>query len=80
MFIRPVNQIFMKLTLKTPAKINLGLFILGKLDNGYHKLETLLQMVGLYDEIEIEPANSGIQFNCDTPGIPKDSIQLWLPS
>jgi len=66
----------MKLKFKSPAKINLGLKILGKRDDGYHELETLLQMVTLYDEIELETIESGIEISCDVPGIPLDSSNL----
>jgi 4-diphosphocytidyl-2-C-methyl-D-erythritol kinase len=66
----------MKLKFKSPAKINLGLKILGKRDDGYHELETLLQMVNLYDEIELETIGSGIEILCDVPGIPQDSSNL----
>ncbi len=66
----------MKLTLKTPAKINLGLHIHRKRRDGYHELETLLQMVSFYDELELEPLTSGIELECDTPGIPSDVSNL----
>lgn len=66
----------MKLFLKTPAKINLGLSILFKRDDGYHELETLFQMVGLYDEMEMENLASGIELHCDHPGIPNDESNL----
>jgi len=44
----------MKLKLKAPAKINLGLKILGKLDNGFHEVETIYAQIGLFDLIELE--------------------------
>ena len=44
----------MKLKLKAPAKINLGLSILGKLPNGYHRVKTIYTQVGLFDLIELE--------------------------
>jgi len=66
----------MKLTLKTPAKINLGLHIHHKRRDGYHELETLLQMVSLYDELELESLKSGIELECDAPGIPTDDTNL----
>lgn len=67
----------MKLILKTPAKINLGLSVLHKREDGYHELETVLQMVGLYDSLELEAA-SRLELDCDTPGIPKDESNLVL--
>ena len=43
-----------KLQFKTPAKINLGLHIHKKREDGFHELETLLQMVDWFDEIVLE--------------------------
>ncbi len=66
----------MKLSFKTPAKINLGLHISHKREDGYHELETLLQMVSLYDSIELETLPSGIELICEQPGIPRDHTNL----
>lgn len=52
---------------KTAAKINLALDVTGKLPNGYHDLESVFQTVGLYDEVEVELTNSGIELSCDVP-------------
>ncbi|WP_429945890.1 4-(cytidine 5'-diphospho)-2-C-methyl-D-erythritol kinase [Bibersteinia trehalosi] len=38
----------------SPAKLNLFLYITGKLPNGYHELQTLFQFLDFGDEIEIE--------------------------
>ncbi len=38
--------------MKSFAKINLGLEVLGKRQDGYHQVRTLLQAVGLYDLLE----------------------------
>lgn len=66
----------MRLSFKTPAKINLGLHISHKREDGYHELETLLQMVSLYDSVELESRPSGIELLCDAPGIPNDHTNL----
>ena len=66
----------MKLKFKTPAKVNLGLHIHRKREDGFHELETILQMVSLYDEVELEPLSSRIKLECDTPGIPTDDTNL----
>ncbi len=42
------------LTLKTAAKINLTLEILGKRPDGYHELRSVLQAVGMYDTLHFE--------------------------
>ena len=66
----------MKIKFKTPAKINLGLHIHGKREDGFHELETIFQMVSLYDDVELELLSSGIKLECDTPGIPTDDTNL----
>lgn len=40
-----------RLEIVSPAKINLGLIIKGKREDGYHLLETLMMPVGLADEM-----------------------------
>ena len=35
--------------LKARAKINLGLDVLGKRDDGYHEVRMIMQTVGIYD-------------------------------
>ena len=66
----------MKLKFKTPAKINLGLHVHGKREDGFHELETIFQMVSLYDDVELELLSSGIKLESDTPGIPTDDTNL----
>ena len=36
-----------------PCKVNLFLEVLGKRDDGYHSLDTLMMAVSLVDELEI---------------------------
>jgi len=66
----------MKLVLQSPAKINLGLYIRGKRPDGFHELETLFQMVSLYDTLELEDRKSGVELLCDHPDIPSDESNL----
>ena len=66
----------MKIKFKTPAKINLGLHIHGKREDGFHELETIFQMVSLYDDVELELLPSGIKLECDMPGVPTDDTNL----
>lgn len=42
------------LILPSPAKLNLFLHICGRLDNGYHQLQTLFQLLDYGDELEFE--------------------------
>jgi 4-diphosphocytidyl-2-C-methyl-D-erythritol kinase len=55
-----------------PAKINLSLKILGRRNDGFHELETLIAPISLYDEIRIDKGRPGkrIEFRCDDPSVP----------
>ncbi|MCH7331995.1 4-(cytidine 5'-diphospho)-2-C-methyl-D-erythritol kinase [Acinetobacter modestus] len=39
----------------SPAKLNLFLHITGRRDNGYHELQTIFQLIDLYDWMNFEP-------------------------
>lgn len=59
------------ITLKAPAKINLCLSVLGRRPDGYHDVEMLMQMVGLFDEVTVAAhAGAGVQISCDSDAIP----------
>lgn len=45
--------------LKARAKINLGLDVLGKRDDGYHEVRMIMQTVGIYDRIIIKKDSGG---------------------
>ncbi len=45
------------LNIKAYAKINLSLGILGKREDGYHLIDTVMQNISLYDRISISPSN-----------------------
>jgi len=65
------------ISVRTPAKINLSLDILGKRHDGYHFVKTIMQAVSIFDEIKIEPNEAGeIRIFCDTPEIPCDERNL----
>lgn len=63
---------------KTPAKVNLGLNMLGKREDGFHELETLFQMVNWCDEIKIEGLADGLELICNQPDIPNDEGNLVI--
>lgn len=52
---------------KTAAKINLVLDVVGKRPDGYHEIESVFQTVGLYDEVTVELADGGISVSCEVP-------------
>ncbi len=62
--------------LKTPAKVNFGLQILYKRPDGFHELETILQMVALYDEMEFFAGDGEIKLICNKQGVPEDESNL----
>jgi 4-diphosphocytidyl-2-C-methyl-D-erythritol kinase len=58
------------ITLRSPAKINLCLSVLGKRPDGYHEVEMLMQMVGLYDEVTVTRGGTGIRVSCNIASVP----------
>jgi len=54
-----------EIEIKSPAKINLGLRVLRKRKDGYHEIETILQMISLYDDILIRESDKEIKVFCD---------------
>ncbi len=62
--------------LKTPAKINFGLQVLHKRPDGFHELETILQMIDLFDEMEFLAGDGEIKLICNKPEIPEDENNL----
>ncbi len=57
--------------LKALAKINLGLDVLGKRDNGYHDVRMVMQTIYLYDDVKLERVRR--------PGIKLKSNLYYLP-
>lgn len=67
--------------LSAPAKVNLGLRILGRREDGYHLLESLFVPIDLVDRVQIEPRDTpsvALQLDGDVPGVPADGSNLAL--
>lgn len=60
------------ITLKSYAKINLSLDLVGKREDGYHLLRTVMQTVSLCDIIKMKRMRSGISVSCNLRYIPTD--------
>ena len=60
-----------KIELKALGKINLGLDVLGRRENGYHDVRMVMQTLYLYDQITIVKK--------DTPGIELKTNLYYLP-
>ena len=56
------------LSLKAYAKINLTLEVLGRRDDGFHEVATIMQTVDLHDTVRLSPA-SDITLTCDDPAL-----------
>jgi 4-diphosphocytidyl-2-C-methyl-D-erythritol kinase len=64
----------MTVTVRSFAKINLGLRIGALRADGFHELRTVYQTIALHDEIRVSVVRgSGIEIRCDDPRVPKDS-------
>lgn len=62
---------------KAYAKINLTLDVLGKREDGYHELKSVMQTVSLYDSVEIHiGTGESWKLVCDRPDIPSDERNL----
>lgn len=54
--------------IKSYAKINLTLDVIERLEDGYHRIESIKQQVGLHDEVVIEPCEA-LKIVCNHPDI-----------
>lgn len=61
-----------KIQLKALAKINLGLDVLRRREDGYHDVKMIMQTIGLHDDLEIRKTK--------TPGIQVKTNLYYLPT
>lgn len=68
------------LRVRSYAKVNLGLEVLGLRDDGYHELRTLFQTIDLYDDLVLKPLGpgAGVHATCDHPLVPADGSNLAI--
>jgi 4-diphosphocytidyl-2-C-methyl-D-erythritol kinase len=64
------------ITLKAYAKINLGLEVISRREDGFHELATVLQTVSLFDEIAVAPADA-LTLRCDHKGMTGERNLVW---
>jgi 4-diphosphocytidyl-2-C-methyl-D-erythritol kinase len=64
--------------ISAPAKINLILRVLDRRPDGYHNLWSLMQTVGLEDELHLRlrQGSPGISIECNDPSLPTDGRNL----
>lgn len=59
-----------ELRLNAYAKVNLGLSVLRRRDDGYHEVETVLHTIGLHDEITLREIGEGVKVVADSEAVP----------
>ena len=63
----------MTVTVRSFAKINLGLCIGASRPDGFHDLRTVYQTIALHDVIRVQVGRgAGIEIRCDDPRVPRD--------
>ena len=66
-----------QIELKALAKINLGLDVLGRRENGYHDVSMIMQSIYLYDDVKIErTAKPGIEVRTNLYFLPIDENNI----
>ena len=58
------------------AKLNLTLEVLGRRDDGYHEIRSVLQTIDLADRLEIVPASS-LSVECDDASLNGETNLVW---
>lgn len=65
-----------ELIIESYGKINLGLDVLYKREDGYHELSTIMQQISLKDIITIKEIKEGIIIESNNKDVPLDSTNL----
>ncbi len=66
-----------RLELNAYAKVNLGLDVLRRREDGYHELRMIMQTVDLYDTLTLEKTEEqGVSMTCNIEGLPCDESNL----
>ncbi len=60
--------------IKAYGKINLTLDVVGRRKDGYHLLDTVMQTISIWDELEIQHSRQpGVHLQCNKDSLPTDS-------
>lgn len=66
----------MQIMRKAYGKINIGLDVTGKREDGYHLVKMILQTVDIHDDVTVQRIEKGIRLTCDDPDLPTDRRNL----
>ncbi|MGI6553909.1 MAG: 4-(cytidine 5'-diphospho)-2-C-methyl-D-erythritol kinase [Bacillota bacterium] len=67
---------FQRVDVQTHAKINLTLDVLGKRQDGYHNIRSIMQSISLNDRVSLTKTQGGISVECTHPEVPCGSSNL----
>lgn len=65
-----------ELAVKALAKINLGLDVLRRREDGYHEVKMVMQTIHLYDQLHLKKIESGIYLETNLGFLPVDESNL----
>jgi 4-diphosphocytidyl-2-C-methyl-D-erythritol kinase len=66
------------LRVRAAAKINLALLVGARRDDGFHEVVSVMQSVGLWDDLEVAIADEGFGLEVEGEGLPPDESNLVL--
>ena len=66
------------MTVRSHAKINLGLRVLGRRQDGFHDISTIFHRVDLFDTLRFEITGGGVTLECNRDDIPTDDGNLCV--
>ena len=66
------------LRVRSYAKVNLGLEVLGLREDGYHELRTIFQTIDVHDDLVLRPRARAVSVKCRHPLVPKDRTNLVI--
>ncbi|OZV12637.1 4-(cytidine 5'-diphospho)-2-C-methyl-D-erythritol kinase [Tissierella sp. P1] len=65
-----------EIVLESYGKINLGLDVLYKREDGYHEISTIMQQINLSDTLIMREIEEDIELDCNNKELPLDSTNL----